>query len=419
VLDDAWLRGVVARIQPVVERECGRTFRTPPQIGTADVVDVAKALQADLAPSVEVFLQGQPRARIDRAIRLRAELFAGAILGKYGFASKEVYVVPQVARSQLARVQRSDADVETLLQLVIAHELVHALQDQELDLMARQRGGADNDRLEALAMLIEGHAVFCSERVAHTLGLQDAIEPLRSVMVGNHDPAHVPVASLVTRRVRGSGIVTYLNMAEFFAREHARGGHDGLWQLLAATTPTTRALILEQPATACADASAAFAGLDATFAGGSWTIGRSILTERLLLSENLPRAADLRALLPKLRATGEWFAISPSPSSWRSVYALRFDDAEAASAFVALAVEVTKGDAGQAGIDIVSDAELAWDGVPVTRFVQTPTGPIGDRGILAFFRRGADVVQVAIANAPLPDDELVASVRSVFERLVD
>jgi hypothetical protein len=419
VFDDAWLRGVVERIRPVVERECERTFRTPPQIGTADVGDVARAMQADVAPGVEVFLRGQPRARIDRAIRLRAELFASGILGKYGFASKEVYVVPQVARSQLARVRRSDADVETVLQLVVAHELVHALQDQELDLMARLRAAGDNDRLEALAMLIEGHAVFCSERVAHALGLQDAIVPLRSVMVGHHDPAHEPAADLVTRRIRGAGILTYLHMAEFFAREHARGGHEGLWQLLAAPATTTRELILQQPTTACADASPAFAELDGTFAGRSWTIGRSVLADRLLLGENLPRAADLRTLLPKLRGSGEWFALSPSPSSWRAVYALRFEDAETASDFVALAIEVAQGDAGRAAAEIVSDIELGWDGVPATRFVQTPRTPIGDRGVLAFFRRGADVVQVTIANAPLPDEDLVAAVRSVFARLAD
>lgn len=421
-LDDAWLRAVVERVQPAVEQACGRKFQKPPLVGLADAGDVMRALRDDLAPANAAFHAGQPQARIQKSLQMRADLLSNSLLGKYGFASKEVYVLPHLVRMNLGLVGHGEAAVEDVLQLVVAHELVHALQDQELDLARRVRECVDSDAADALSMGIEGHAVFCSERAAEALGLQAAIAPLRSVFAGNKDLASIPKTDLAMRRLRGAGIVQYLRIADFFAREYAAGGNDRLWQVLAEPAPRTRRLLLEPPHTAgpaCRNLMAAFAGIDDQLAGRNWTIGRGSLSERLLLVENLPRGQDLVGLLPSLRGSAEWFAVSPTPASWRSLYALSFVDDAAAQRFVALAEDVATGDMQQSPLVFVAEPGPAWQGGTSRRLSQAPKAaiPPAARVQLLWLCHGRHVLQATFCNAPLDDKVLVDVARAVLARL--
>jgi hypothetical protein len=78
--------------------------------------------------------------------------------------------------------------------------------------------------MEAWSMLIEGHAVFCSERAAAELGLQAAIEPLRSVFAGSHDATTLVKSRLEARRARGRHRLVYSESALFLAHQHELGG---------------------------------------------------------------------------------------------------------------------------------------------------------------------------------------------------
>lgn len=421
VVDDAHLRAVVAKVLPAVEKACGRTFRKPPTVGLADAGDVMRSLRDDLEPGVAAYFAGQPRSRIDKALQQRADLLASSLLGKYGLQSGEVYVLPHLVRTYLGLVHHREAPVAQVLELVVAHELVHALQDQEIGLGRRFRECCDNDANEALAMAIEGHAVFCSERVAAALGLQAAIVPLRAVFAGAKDPAAVGKADLATRRLRGQGSLRYLRSADWMAREHAAGGDDRLWQLLAEPTPRTRACLLggRSDAAPCANLADCFGGLDARLAGRNWTVGRGSLSDRLLLGENLPRGADLEALLPALVGSGEWLAVSPTPASWRALYALAFRDAAAAEQFVALAVDVATNDMKDSAFEFTSEAGPVGEGMASRRLRQEPkeTLMLAARAQVLWWRRGRHVLQATFVNAPVDDAALLAAVEAVFARL--
>src|SRR5262249_58049133 len=71
---------------------------------------------------------------------------------------------------------------EELFELLVAHELTHALQDQQLDLLARLSALADQDRLHTFNARIEGHAVFVHERIGEELGYTDAIAAFRQLV---------------------------------------------------------------------------------------------------------------------------------------------------------------------------------------------------------------------------------------------
>jgi hypothetical protein len=421
VVDDARVREIVAKVQPAVEAACGRKFAKTPAVGIADIGDVHRALRDDLEPYLTAYHKGQPRQRIQRAIELSAGLAAASMLGKYGFRSREVYVLPHLVGRHLEFVKRGDANVDEVLHLVIAHELVHALQDQELDLGARAARFVDCDQQDAFAALTEGHAVFCSERAAATLGLQGAVAPMRAVLTGERDPDTTPGANLVLRRVRGNGAVQYLRSARFFAAQHEAGGDERLWELLRESAPSSRRILCgEHPATARVDLSPHFAatGTDERLAGKAWTIGRGTVSELQLLGENLPRGEELIALLPRLRGSGEWFAVAPTPISWRSVYALAFADDDAAARYVELVGDVIAADMKDTRLEFVGEPAPTVAGAAGRRWTQAPKRvAVGTRAQLVCYRAGRHVLQVTCTSAPLSDAELVAFAEALLAKL--
>lgn len=423
VVDDERVRTIADRCLPAVERACGRTFRQSPNVVLADTGDVMRALRRELEPSVAQFFAGQPRARIERALQLRADMFSGALLGKYVFDSKELYVLPHLVAVQLATVDRSDADHDQVLQLVIAHELVHALQDQELGLRAMAQRCPANDAVAAMTMLIEGHAVFCSERAAAELGLTAAIEPLRGVIAGVRDSTQVQRSDLSGRRLRGQNVLIYLRSAAFFASEYARGGHDRLWQLLATPLPTTRLMLEGQDLPPRANLASIFGDIDQDLAGRNWTTGSSDLSGLLVRGENMTALADLEPLLASWQAGGEWFAVAPTPLAWRSLLALSFATDKAAIGFHELAERVARDDAKFGGSD-AGESEQGWidlPGVSTSRVRQElrPGSAVGHRVQIVWLRRGRHVLQFTCQNAALEGAVLASVAMRLFTRLGD
>jgi hypothetical protein len=420
-LDDEGLRALVARAVPAVEQATGRKFSKPPNVMLADAGDVMRSLRDDLGPSVAAFYAGQPQARIEKAVQLRADLLATSLLGKYGVQSRELYVLPHFVGIQLAVVKWSDANQTEVLNLVVLHELVHAMQDQEIGLGARLARCTGGDSGEALSLLIEGHAVFCSERAAKELGLDAAITPLRAMFAGAHDPAVIPPCDLTMRRLKGHNRLLYLRGAAFFAAEHERGGDDRCWEVLRTELPTTR-LVLEGPDLQPRPSLAvAFEGIDARLAGRNWTAGRGEISGLMVRGENVRDLAELEPLLAKWQAGGEWFASAPTPMAWRALYALTFADEASAKAFAQLVEDGAVRDLRELGggrLGEVGDGP-AVAGATSRRVVQerATDAPIGNRASLVLIHEGRHVLQLLCNNAPIDDAVVAAVAADVLARL--
>jgi len=419
-IDDEGLRALVARAVPAVERATGRKFGKPPVVTLADAGDVMRSLRDDLLPGVSAFYAGQPQARIEKALQLRADLMAASLLGKYGVNSRELYVLPHFVGIQLAVVKWSDADPAEVLQLVVLHELVHAMQDQEIGLGPRLARLTGADTAEGVSMLLEGHAVFCSERAAKELGLDAAIAPLRAVFAGAHDPSAMLPSDLATRRLRQNGM-RYLRGAAFFAAEHARGGDDRCWEVLRTEVPSTR-LVLEGPDLAPRPSlAAAFAGIDAQLAGRSWTVGRGELSGLEVRGENTRDLEVLEPLLAKWRAGGEWFATAPTPVAWRALAALTFADEPSAKAFAQLVEAGAVRDLRELGGGRLGDVGEGpvVAGATSRRIVQElpADAAFGNRASLVLIQKGPHVLQLLCTNAPIDDAVVAAVAADVLARL--
>ena len=145
----------VGEAVPRIEKAVGLTFKSPPKVERRSKDDVRNFLMAkfnESMPAAEISGIERTYRRfglISDSLQLRPfmlELLTEQIAGYYDPATKVLYVV--------------DGGDPTLTNVTITHELVHALQDQYLNLDSIQKVTGDNDRQVAAQAVIEGQATY-------------------------------------------------------------------------------------------------------------------------------------------------------------------------------------------------------------------------------------------------------------------
>jgi len=157
---DAALQAVVDSLVPQVEKASGMTFAKPPRFAVRTKAQVSAYLKTKLdqefpAQKVEGveaayrLLDLLPDTLDVRSVLLG--LYAEQVAGFYDPDSVTLYAVEGAEGNQL--------------RLVLAHELVHALQDEHLPLAKMLKDVTNADRLAASQAVLEGDATIAMLRV--------------------------------------------------------------------------------------------------------------------------------------------------------------------------------------------------------------------------------------------------------------
>ena len=212
----------VATAIPGIEAATGLKFRTPPRVEARSREQVREFLLKkfnEQTPAKE--LAGEEAAYkllglLPDSMNLRTFLLAvlnEQVVGYYDPATKVLYVV-------------EGADEQTV-GITVTHELVHALQDQYVNLDSIQQATADNDRLTAAQAVIEGQAQF--EQLSIMLGGSDNV----ALRVGGRDriremirenQSAMPVFATAPMMIQESLLFPYLTGADFVQRFKERRG---------------------------------------------------------------------------------------------------------------------------------------------------------------------------------------------------
>ena len=212
----------VADAVPRIEKATGLKFKSAPklELRTKDQVRDFLLKQFDQSsPAAE--LKGEEAAykllgMIPDSMDLRRFLLAvltEQVVGYYDPATKVLYVV-QGADDKLAGI-------------TITHELVHALQDQYVNLDSIEKATSDNDRLSAAQAVIEGQAQY--EQLSIMLGGSDNI----ALRIGGRDriremirenQSAMPVFATAPMVIQESLLFPYLSGADFVQRFEAERG---------------------------------------------------------------------------------------------------------------------------------------------------------------------------------------------------
>jgi hypothetical protein len=209
---DEALARLVDSLRPAVEREVGRAFRQPPRsaMRTRDQVRdyLVRKLREDLPPERLVGIQGAYRlfGLLPDSLELEPlllALYTEQVAGYYDPDSATLFGVEGVDRVQL--------------KLVLAHEMVHALQGQYLPLDSILRDLRSNDRLAAAQAVLEGQATLASIELmapaADVTASPEFWEQYREQVAGQQSA--MPVFAGAPRVLRRTLLFPYLDGAEF------------------------------------------------------------------------------------------------------------------------------------------------------------------------------------------------------------
>ena len=220
----------VADVVPKIERAVGVPFRQPPRVETRSREQVRAFLEQQFDESGTARdLAGQEVAykrfgAIPDTLDVRkffVALLTEQIAGYYDPEANVMYVV--------------DGMAEQTVSITLAHELIHALQDQYLDLDSLRDIRGDNDRALALGALTEGQATFQQIRIM-TPGadLSGVWDRARSAM--RQERESFPLMAAAPVFIQETLIFPYLSGAEFAQRFSRLRGDASMYDSLPQST---------------------------------------------------------------------------------------------------------------------------------------------------------------------------------------
>ena len=213
----------VAEVVPKIEEVIGLPFKSPPKIEVRSKEEVRKYVEQQIDDSLaRVQLAGQEAALkrfglIPDTMSLRALLVSvleEQIGGYYDPKTKVLYIVEGTA--------------EEAVGVTVTHELIHALQDQYMNLDSVMRATGDDDRLTAAQAVLEGQATYEQMRIMFGREMADALpggwDRVREEIRVNR--AKWPVFAAAPLVVQEMLLFPYLSGAEFvraFRAKNATG----------------------------------------------------------------------------------------------------------------------------------------------------------------------------------------------------
>lgn len=235
---EAWADELI----PIVERVCQREFAWKPQIRVADRAELADAAARALYAYYATLSPELAGPFMERAVRTQAVFESVTYLGMYDPGRDILYLAPTNVRAIMKMQEIDERHFEPFVKLIIAHELAHALQHQVVDSYPLQINTVDG--AEAYSSVIEGHAVFISELVAHELGIDETSIEMSVMLSAGVVSIDDPMFGTVSRDAEVRFEEIYMGGRAFIAYHHEQGGMRRVWEILAAP-PATTAIITD------------------------------------------------------------------------------------------------------------------------------------------------------------------------------
>ncbi len=414
----------------LVEEAVGRKFKKPPVVKVAGRDVVSEALARDLLPQLKRLYPGLGEDRIALASRLQAEAFVVCLLGKYAFEDGVVYVMPRNIEPILKLTGVDMKHAESILKVIVAHELTHALQFED-DKVAGTFNKIDNiERAQAFNAVMEGQAVYIQDIVGKKLGLDNALVEMTRIMSAGAYEFEDPALDIFNRMLSAHFEQIYIGGRKFVEYHVGKGGMDAFWKIL--RQPPANTSMIANPQTYSPTAAAAkvdyaklLEGLENDFGERKWTVQNLEVGHMMLQAVYAGMDAGKRKkFLSNIERVQSLVAQVPGEAVMANVSIFKLKDAGLASDMKDALVELVKANVkkikGSAMVELKDFRVGSFDKVKadVTSKISFNLKPPGVKEIhQAFYRvfRGDVMVEIFDSDIGLSDEKIAALVEKVFK----
>lgn len=421
-VDDTWSQASLDRwtdeLVPLIEQHAERKFTARPVVEVFD----GNAFKAYIAKEskliMDVIYRDTPEAIRNKAAERSAAVEIRGLFGKYGLYDGKTYIVPESIEA--AGAELGDDGPERLAKIVLAHELAHALQNQEYDGREQLPNLVDLDHFQSWGCVSEGGANFIALRVAADLGLEEEFWLLSSHQGWGKEGLESPGAYEIWMRY-GHGMRMLESVVE-------QGGMDAYWQWHA--VPPVSSSMLFRPETYATDLppralpyEEVLRGTEQSLTQGEWMTSNTRLGEYALRGDAIRtgKEDEFEPILSHLLDAQHLDLEMPGRQG--DIRILAFDGPEHARAYLTLlrAEQTVEGQtlAKMLGVTVeVTYSELSeveGDG-SLLRTQRIPLGQGYAETRTAWVVRGSDIVSVE-ASKFRPGLRLANTINAVFQQL--
>lgn len=238
--NDIVARSFLIEVEPLVEKHTGWDCPWPIPFRLVTRTQYAETMTSQLKTHLPPQFQADRGA--EAMLKEMMQSHSVGLLGCYSEASKSLFFLPGNLKPVLRSLGVEDRYSRNLIELILAHELTHAVQDSVCHLSERSKKMATEDEQTAWTMIVEGHASWVADLVADDLKTGEAAQRMAERMAAsNVSPTWRNSRSHTDANLRG-----YTTGKKFVAAVFARGGIKAV-QALFDKPPKSPAMI-ENPA---------------------------------------------------------------------------------------------------------------------------------------------------------------------------
>ncbi len=428
--DKATAERYLREVLPLIEKAAGRRFKKRPRLRLAGRDEVGAALARDILPQLRNLMPDRSEDDLAKLAAKQAANIAPVLLGKYGFKDRVLFLLPRNVEP-LLRLARIEGEYRPgLVKLIIAHELVHALQDEAVDLAQMLAGMKSQEELLAFNATIEGFAVFVQDEVGARLGLTEEVIQFSRLFTAGVVKFDDPAFELMNRAMAAQFEQIYLGGRRFIAHHHAQGGLARVWEII--RHPPVRTAMIKHPetwsSTRCErpDYAWVLRGLERWFGDDRWQVDNIEIGQMGLQSAYAGlRETERDRLLAQVEHAQALVARSPEQSRLGNVTLIVLRDAAIGREYID-AVEAMANrnfaqlnDSRKLQVTDVNATDAPQFVASIARRVEFTLMPLGEpkmHNVIWRIVRGSLLIEITMCNLDLPADAVEALATLVWRR---
>ncbi|HPP73967.1 MAG TPA: hypothetical protein PLU88_02420 [Armatimonadota bacterium] len=384
-------------VLPLVEKVTGRKLKKIPGIRIVTADELASIITSDIIEdrtSVESKLTGSEADQKKQLIEQQVHNLTRNCLGKYDRKRKLIYLVP----SNVSATEKNTDRVNISAKLTLAHELVHALQDQYGELDVADDKEMPLERSTIASAILEGQAYFTAITVADLINSPKALEEARMMLGIDQGRAGINLAGI-----------------EFIAWHFERGGSDQVWNALDSPPSTIPELFHPEgpQQTDYADMLSEFKN-DLGLRGADIKVNKPI-REWTLKHYYYEMDDELRSRVFQKQFTGHMMILRANNGDG-SINLYIIPDQKAIHDFISMVKKDKEKECDQAGVHV----DIKYRNIPNAKADIAKRLDIkssNDSATYAFIARGPVLIRVGTVNSELYDEQAVKIAEEIFRKI--
>jgi hypothetical protein len=427
VLDEEALAAAVKEVLPEIQKETGvEGSKLKVRLGKRE--DMVRTLTTELTGQLATALGDREAA--EAQARLSAQLLAGALVAKYSYDEKVVFVCPENIQRLSRLISEPRLRTAAGLRAILAHECVHAADDARYDFRACLGAAGKPEVLETLSAVIEGHAQVLARRVCERKGWAEEFAAFTRSIDKVPDQGLSEGQKQLIRMLSAKIASAYSEGEKFMRFVEEKGGAEAVER--AFRSPPAELALLENPEwyldpskrpAAEVDLSAPLKTLVAKYKAEEWSVRETSLTKaQMRVALNLLPEADQQWVTGAAKACRAIvFNPREAPTSKMIVAVLfRFDSAEDSKKFLEISgklgrikdEKMKEGAIRISGVRYERVTGEGWEGEISVKQIHVGPQSVEARSLVA--RSGTFCLEVTWSGEPVEEKEMARLAGSIL-----